>query len=115
MQVIVFHATWCKESKKFMKVIEKVRDKVPFKIEEVLCDNLDKDFELNKILIKYNIHNIPTILLVDDQKEIIRIGPGNILTVKRFNVIILNRYIFEKEVKEFTNNRYDIMESKRNR
>ena len=102
MQVIVFHATWCKESKKFMKVIEKVRDKVPFKIEEVLCDNLDKDFELEKILLKYNIFNIPTILLLDDQKQIIRIGPGNILTVKSFNAIILNRYIFEKELKRAT-------------
>ena len=115
MQVIVFHATWCKESKKFMKVIDKVRDKVPFKIEEVLCDNLDKDLELNKILIKYNIHNIPTILLLDDQKEIIRLGTGHILNVKIFNAIILNRYIFEKEVKEFTNNRYNIMKSERNR
>ena len=102
MQVIVFHATWCKESKKFMKVIDKVRDKVPFKIEEVLCDNLDKDFELEKILLKYNIFNIPTILLLDDQKQIIRIGPGNILTVKSFNAIILNRYIFEKELKRAT-------------
>lgn len=102
MQVIVFHATWCKESKKFMKVINKVRDKVPFKIEEVLCDNLDKDFELEKILLKYNIFNIPTILLLDDQKQIIRIGPGNILTVKSFNAIILNRYILEKELKRAT-------------
>ena len=102
MQVIVFHATWCKESKKFMKVIEKVRNKVPFKIEEVLCDNLDKDLELNKILIKYNIHNIPTILLLDDQKEIIRLGTGHILNVKIFNAIILNRYILEKERKRAT-------------
>ena len=115
MQVIVFHATWCKQSKKFMKVIDRVRNKVPFEIKEVLCDNLDKDLELNKILLKYNTFNIPTILLLDDQKEIIRIGPGNILTVKRFNAIILNRYIFEKEVKEFTNNRYNIMKSERNR
>ena len=82
-----------------MKVIEKVRNKVPFKIEEVLCDNLDKDLELNKILIKYNIHNIPTILLLDDQKEIIRLGTGHILNVKIFNAIILNRYILEKERK----------------
>ena len=102
MQVLVFHATWCKESKKFMKVIDKVRDKVPFKIEEVLCDNLDKDFELDKILIKYKIHTIPTILLLDDQKEIIRIGSSHTLNVKIFNAIILNRYIFEKELKRVT-------------
>lgn len=104
MQVIVFHAMRCKQSKKFMKVIDRVRNKVPFEIEEVLCDNLDKDLELDKILEKYRVFNIPTILLLDDQKEIIRISFT--ITVKSFNAIILNRYIFEKEVREFTSNRY---------
>jgi len=104
MQVLVFHATWCRESKKFMKVIDKVRDKVPFKIEEVLCDNLDKDFELEKILKKYKIHNIPTILLLKDREILIQLyGP---LTVKIFNAFILNRYIFESEVKKITSTRY---------
>lgn len=63
-QLLKFKAVWCGPCKSLSNIMEGVDFGVP-----VVEIDIDDDFET---AVKYNIRNVPTLVLVEDEKELKR-------------------------------------------
>jgi len=68
MKIIKFEASWCQPCKMLSKVINDVKDQITIEIETV---DIDQDNELAK---QYQIRGVPTLVMVDGEKEIKRVS-----------------------------------------
>jgi thioredoxin 1 len=68
MKIIKFEASWCQPCKMLSKVINDVKDQITIEIETV---DIDQDNELAK---RYQIRGVPTLVMVDGEKEIKRVS-----------------------------------------
>jgi thioredoxin 1 len=68
MKIIKFEASWCQPCKMLSKVINDVKDQITIEIEAV---DIDQDNELTK---QYQIRGVPTLVMVDGEKEIKRVS-----------------------------------------
>ena len=66
MKVLKFYADWCEPCKMLTRTIKDAGDKITLPIEEV---NVDNDEELT---LKYGIRGIPTMIIIDDEGEIVK-------------------------------------------
>lgn len=77
MKVIKFEASWCQPCKALSKVINDMKDQITVEIETV---DIDQNNELTK---QYQIRGVPTLVMVDGEKEIKRVSgmltPANLL------------------------------------
>ena len=79
MKILKFYADWCSPCKMLSKIIETIKEEIPFEIEEIDVDN-------NSIMAtKYNIRALPTMVIVDGETEVKRhIGNMTADQVKEF-------------------------------
>ncbi len=66
MKLLKFSASWCGPCKMLSTTIAGIKDEIPFPVEEI---DVDTNTEMAK---KYGIRGVPTIVLVDGDKEIRR-------------------------------------------
>jgi|APGre2960657373_1045057.scaffolds.fasta_scaffold38442_2 thioredoxin 1 len=67
MKVLKFFANWCKPCKKLSFNIHCIKSEITYPVEEI---NVDTNRELAA---RYNISALPTMILIDDDKEVRRI------------------------------------------
>ena len=79
MKILKFYADWCGPCKMLSKIIESIKEEIPFEVEEIDADN---NAEMAK---KYNIRGLPTMIIVDGETEVKR-NVGNMTAdqVKEF-------------------------------
>lgn len=79
MKVLKFYADWCGPCKALTKTINENKSYLPYDIIEV---DIDKEPELAA---KYNVRSVPTMVIVDGEKEVKRsIGNINLSNLKEF-------------------------------
>ena len=66
MKVLKFSASWCGPCKMLSMTIAGIKDEIPFPIEEI---DIDENSEMAQ---KFSIRGVPTIVLVDGDKEVKR-------------------------------------------
>ena len=66
MKVLKFSASWCGPCKMLSKTIEGIKDEVPYLVEEI---DIDNNTEMAQ---KYGIRGVPTMIIVDGDKEVKR-------------------------------------------
>lgn len=69
-KVLKFHATWCQPCKALSKTIEEAGD-LGIEIESI---DVDQEPELAR---KYNIRSVPTMVVVDEEGEVLRYQTGS--------------------------------------
>ena len=69
MKVIRFHAEWCGPCKAMQPIVDKVfKDEKYSKLD---FKNIDVDDDENDLAGKFKIRNVPTIIIVNDNDEIL--------------------------------------------
>lgn len=66
MKILKFSASWCGPCKMLSMTIAGIKDEIPYPVEEI---DIDTDTEMAQ---KYSIRGVPTMVLVDGDKEIKR-------------------------------------------
>jgi thioredoxin 1 len=67
MKVLKFFANWCTPCKKLSFNIHRIKNEITYSVEEI-------NVETNKELaLKFNITALPTMILMDEEKEVGRI------------------------------------------
>ena len=66
MKVLKFSASWCGPCKMLSMTIAGIKDQIPYPIEEI---DIDADTEMAQ---KYGIRGVPTMVIVDGDKEVKR-------------------------------------------
>jgi len=69
MKLLKMYADWCQPCKGLSKMMEGMELSVP--VENI---NIDENMELAS---KYNVRGVPTLILVDDEGNVIRQKVGN--------------------------------------
>ena len=70
MKLLKFYAPWCAPCKGLSLVIAGAGDKITLPIEEV---NIDEDIDT---AVKYGVRSVPTLVVVDDQGNIVKKNVG---------------------------------------
>lgn len=79
MKLLKFQASWCNPCKILSKTIDSIKDDLPYPIEEVDID------ENPTLAAQYGVRGVPTLVLVDGDKEISRkVGALNITQLREF-------------------------------
>lgn len=79
IKLLKFHATWCAPCKALSSTIESVKGSIPYPVEEI-----DIDVH-NDIAMRYAVRGVPTLVLVDGEKEVKRsVGNMNATQLKTF-------------------------------
>jgi thiol-disulfide isomerase/thioredoxin len=71
MKLVKFSADWCGPCKLLSATIDGIKDTIPYVVEDI---DADSNLELVK---KYNVRNIPTLLLLDDDGNEVKRKLGN--------------------------------------
>lgn len=66
MKILKFYATWCAPCKALSATIDSIKDEIPVVIEEI---DSDENMDMAR---KYNVRSLPTMIMVDGDKEIKR-------------------------------------------
>lgn len=66
MKVLKFSASWCGPCKMLSMTIAGIKDEIPYPVEEI---DIDENTELAQ---KYGIRGVPTLVLVNEDKEVKR-------------------------------------------
>lgn len=66
MKILKFYATWCAPCKALSATIDSIKDEIPIVIEEI---DSDENMDMAR---KYNVRSLPTMIMVDGDKEIKR-------------------------------------------
>lgn len=75
MKLIKFEASWCGPCKMLTKTLENIE--IPY---EVVVVNIDEDLSTPK---KYGVRGVPTLVLLNDDKEVVTTHVGS-LTAEQF-------------------------------
>lgn len=79
MKILKFSASWCGPCKMLSKTIEGIKAEMPYPVEEI---DIDENTELAQ---KYSIRGVPTMVLVDGDKEVKRkVGAMTAPELKQF-------------------------------
>jgi thioredoxin 1 len=70
MKLLKFYATWCAPCKGLSIVIDGVKDQLDTIIEDI---DIENNIELAQ---KYGVRTVPTLLLVDDNGEVVKKTTG---------------------------------------
>ena len=73
MKILKFYADWCQPCKALSQFLEASKDLVPYPIEEI---NIEKDMDS---AIKYGVRSVPTMVLLDDDNNVVRKNIGVIM------------------------------------
>lgn len=65
-KVLRFTATWCQPCKMLTKILENVTTELPIEV-------IDID-EQSDLAVKYSIRSVPTLVMIEDDKEIRRMS-----------------------------------------
>jgi len=66
MKILKFYATWCAPCKALSATIDSIKDEITVEIEEI---DSDENMDMAR---KYNVRSLPTMIMVDGDKEIKR-------------------------------------------
>lgn len=66
MKILKFSASWCGPCKMLSMTMAGIKDQIPYPVEEI---DIDENTELAQ---KYSIRGVPTLVLVNDDKEVKR-------------------------------------------
>jgi thioredoxin-like negative regulator of GroEL len=66
MKILKFYATWCAPCKALSATINSIKDEITIEIEEI---DSDENMDMAR---KYNVRSLPTMIMVDGDKEIKR-------------------------------------------
>ena len=66
MKILKFSASWCGPCKMLTKTIAGIKDEIPYPVEEI---DIDENTDLAQ---KYGIRGVPTMVLIDGDKEVKR-------------------------------------------
>jgi thioredoxin-like negative regulator of GroEL len=66
MKILKFYATWCAPCKALSATINSIKDEITLEIEEI---DSDENMDMAR---KYNVRSLPTMIMVDGDKEIKR-------------------------------------------
>lgn len=76
MRILKFYATWCVPCKALSKYLEESKDIITCTIEEV---DIEKNMET---AIEYGVRSVPTMVLLDDDNNVVRKHTGVIVDDK---------------------------------
>jgi thioredoxin-like negative regulator of GroEL len=66
MKILKFYATWCAPCKALSATINSIKDEITIEIEEI---DSDENMDMAR---KYNVRSLPTMIMIDGDKEIKR-------------------------------------------
>jgi thioredoxin-like negative regulator of GroEL len=66
MKILKFYATWCAPCKALSATINSIKDEITLEIKEI---DSDENMDMAR---KYNVRSLPTMIMVDGDKEIKR-------------------------------------------
>jgi thioredoxin-like negative regulator of GroEL len=66
MKILKFYATWCAPCKALSATIDSIKDEITVEIEEI---DSDENMDMAR---KYNVRSLPTMIMIDGDKEIKR-------------------------------------------
>lgn len=72
-----FGATWCSPCKALKPIFEKVSQMEEFKNVEFIEYDIEEE-DAEELVIKYGIRSVPTVVLLDDQDNVLKKSIGNI-------------------------------------
>ncbi len=75
MSLVFFEAPWCGACKMLHPIVNELADENREKPITIAVVNIDHERELAQ---QYQIRSLPTLIIFDDQKQIIQQGPGMI-------------------------------------
>lgn len=79
MKILKFSASWCGPCKMLSMTIKGIEDQIPYPVEEI---DIDVNTEMAQ---KYSIRGVPTMVLVDGDKEVKRkVGAMTTPELKQF-------------------------------
>lgn len=72
-----FGATWCSPCKALKPIFEKVSQMEEFKNVEFIEYDIEEE-DTEELVIKYGIRSVPTVVLLDDQDNVLKKSIGSI-------------------------------------
>lgn len=72
-----FGATWCSPCKALKPIFEKVSQMEEFKNVEFIEYDIEEE-DAEELVIKYGIRSVPTVVLLDDQDNVLKKSIGSI-------------------------------------
>lgn len=77
MKILKFYASWCQPCKALTQFLETNKHLIPCDIEEI---DIEKDMAA---AVKYGVRSVPTMVLLDDENNVIRKNVGAITEEKK--------------------------------